>query len=157
MNINNNDNNLESIDVRKKYKKFKDYYMNEEFRRKHLEYLTTPLKCECGAIVQRGYLNTHRKKRKHLNAIAHKNIFDLKDKIDYNKILLHLDKLDKCVKDIQKKIVTIRNNIKNISLNDDNDENDDENNDSSNKIIKNLEEINKSDDYDDIEYIGIYK
>ena len=56
-----------------------------------------------------------------------------------------------------KKIDTIRNNIKNISLDDDNDENDDENNDSSNKIIKNLEEINKSDDYDDIEYIGTYK
>ena len=107
MNINNNDNNLESIDVKKKYKRFKDYYINEDFRRKHLEYLTTPLKCECGAIVQRGYLNTHRKKRKHLNAIAHKNIFDLKDKIDYNKILLHLDKLDKCVKDIQKKLLQL--------------------------------------------------
>jgi hypothetical protein len=107
MNINNNDNNLESIAVKKKYKSFKDYYMNEDFRRKHLEYLMTPLKCECGAIVQRGYLNTHRKKRKHLNAIAHKNIFDLKDKIDYNKILLHLDKLDKCVKDIQKKLIQL--------------------------------------------------
>jgi hypothetical protein len=76
--------------------------MNEDFRRKHLEYLSTPLKCECGAVVQRRYLNAHRKKRKHLNAIAHKNIFDLKEKIDYNKILLSLDKLDKFTKDIQK-------------------------------------------------------
>jgi hypothetical protein len=59
---NNNNNNLEAINVRKKYKRFKDYYRNEDFRRKHLEYLSTPLKCECGAIVQRGYLNVHRKK-----------------------------------------------------------------------------------------------
>jgi hypothetical protein len=78
--------------------------MNEDFRRKHLEYLMTPLKCECGAIVQRGYLNVHRIKKKHLNAIAlkDKNILALKDKIAINKILFYLDKLNKFTNDIQK-------------------------------------------------------
>jgi hypothetical protein len=97
-------------------------------------------------------------KKKHLNAIAlkDKNILALKDKIDINKILLHLDKLDNFTNDIRKKIDKIKNNIKKFLPNDDNDENDDENNDSSNKIIKNLEENNDnydSDDYDCIEYM----
>ena len=45
----------------KKYKSFKEYYTNPEFKKKHLEYINARVKCECGASIVRCGLARHKR------------------------------------------------------------------------------------------------
>lgn len=143
---------------RKQYKKFIDYYRNdEEFRKRHLEYLTTPVRCECGVIVQRGYLNHHKRTKKHINTIKKKslkneNIIKMIIDVDINKILFYLNQLKKYAKNskneyemkiiidkIKKYInkININNNDKYNESSDDTDENELNSDDNIEKHIEN--------------------
>ncbi len=44
---------------------FKKYYENETFRENHKLYKSEKITCECGTIVTRGNISTHRKSPKH--------------------------------------------------------------------------------------------
>lgn len=45
----------------KKPKTFKDYYSNPEYREKHRAYSKEKVECDCGRMISRSNLNTHRK------------------------------------------------------------------------------------------------
>jgi hypothetical protein len=50
-------------------KTFKDYYQDEEYRKKHLEYMKTPILCACGCAVPRCQMTVHKKTDKHKKLI----------------------------------------------------------------------------------------
>jgi len=45
---------------------FKDYYKNQDYRTKHLNYLKEKVECECGCILARVNMYRHRESEKHL-------------------------------------------------------------------------------------------
>lgn len=49
---------------------FKDYYANDEWRKKHLDYILTRIPCECGFVTSRNNLTRHKKGRIHKNNLA---------------------------------------------------------------------------------------
>lgn len=51
---------------KKRKRTLKDYYwQNKEFRERHIKNMLTPVKCSCGAVVNRGYMSSHKKTNKH--------------------------------------------------------------------------------------------
>lgn len=85
-----------------KYKTFKEYYQNEDYKRKHLEKITEKIPCECGQDIMRVYMSRHMKTKKHLNLVKEKRkeqtdkiraIFEkFKDHPKYNEILEEYNK-----------------------------------------------------------------
>lgn len=61
---NNNNINNDNVEIKQK-KRFVDYYQDEEFKKRHKEYLKTKVECECGAIVMRANLTRHKYTPKH--------------------------------------------------------------------------------------------
>ena len=54
----------------KKYKTFVDYYKeDDEFRKKHLDYMKEQVECECGMKIGRGNMTRHKKGHLHLDKI----------------------------------------------------------------------------------------
>lgn len=47
-------------------KKFTDYYSNDDFRRKHLEYISEKIECDCGKTVSRCNMSRHLKSQYHI-------------------------------------------------------------------------------------------
>lgn len=60
----NNINNGDNIGVNKK-KTFSEYYKDEDFKKKHNQYMMTQIQCDCGAFVMRANLTRHKKTPKH--------------------------------------------------------------------------------------------
>ena len=54
-------------------KTFKDYYKDDEFKKKHQAYMLESIECECGCKVMRSNISKHRKTPKH------KKMMDKKD------------------------------------------------------------------------------
>lgn len=48
-----------------KKKSFKDYYQNQEFRKRHQEYIKTKITCDCGKTFMRVNWARHRKSEQH--------------------------------------------------------------------------------------------
>ena len=70
----------------------------EEKRRKHYEYMSEKVSCECGTITARNNMSHHRKSKKHLkfveeNKNSENKIKEMNEKI--NLILERLEKLEK--------------------------------------------------------------
>lgn len=59
-------------------KKFKDYYQDPEYRKKHLETLKEKVTCECGEQVGKGYLKVHQKTDKHAHELKYKELREKK-------------------------------------------------------------------------------
>ena len=53
-------------------KSFKDYYADEEFRKKHLEKLKERVECECGFETSRCNLSRHKKSHTHTDRLSKK-------------------------------------------------------------------------------------
>lgn len=51
--------------IKKVYKKFKEYYKDDNFRSKHLRYVNQKVPCECGQQVSRGNISKHKRTDKH--------------------------------------------------------------------------------------------
>lgn len=64
----------------KKY--YKDWY--EKNKDKHLEYCREKIKCDCGLMVRRSNMTSHKKTQKHIEYIKDitKKYLSLKDKYD---------------------------------------------------------------------------
>jgi len=65
------------VEEKKIYKKFSDYYKDPEFKKRHDEYVSTKIQCQCGQYVARYNMSKHRKTNKHIkkiNFIENKNI-----------------------------------------------------------------------------------
>lgn len=52
-----------------KKKTFKDYYENEEFRKKQQEYLQKKVDCTCGKKIRRGNLARHQQTNMHFSKL----------------------------------------------------------------------------------------
>jgi esterase/lipase len=76
------------------YKKFKDYYNeSEEFRKKHIKYMTQKVNCiKCGQMVARSNMTKHQKTKKCNNKFF--EIARIKRRIDEEKRELINKKLD---------------------------------------------------------------
>lgn len=46
-------------------KSFKDYYKNEDYKKKHLEYIKEKITCDCGCQVTRVGMCKHKRNEKH--------------------------------------------------------------------------------------------
>ena len=64
---------------KKKYKSFKEYCEDPEFKKKHINYIKTYIECEdCKKRVQRCALSRHRLSKKHIEYLKKKEgSFDL--------------------------------------------------------------------------------
>lgn len=80
-------------------KTFKDYYANDEFREKHMNYLKHKIQCECGKEVSRVNINRHK-----LTIVHLKRMEDIKKK-EYN--------LSDVVLKMKKDIDSLKNQINN--------------------------------------------
>jgi hypothetical protein len=75
-----------------KYKTFKEYYADPEYKKSHLEYVKHKIKCDCGKLVARSNMSKHKKTKKcskickDINDNKVKNI----DYVLYNRILSKL-------------------------------------------------------------------
>lgn len=58
--------------------KFKEYYKDPDFKKKHLEYMKTKIECKCGCLVSRCNKTNHLKSIKHMKWIKK---HDLSEKI----------------------------------------------------------------------------
>lgn len=47
-------------------KTFRDYYQDEEFKRKHLAKMKEKIECECGKFITRSNMAAHKKTNLHL-------------------------------------------------------------------------------------------
>jgi hypothetical protein len=56
-----------------KYKTFKEYYEDPDFREKHLKNMNRKVKCECGCKTTKGNLPRHKKTTLHANKMDEKN------------------------------------------------------------------------------------
>lgn len=65
MEENNNRMELEQSKEKKKYKTFKEYYADEEFRKKHLERMKQTTQCKCGKSITRSNMSAHVKTAMH--------------------------------------------------------------------------------------------
>lgn len=69
INIIEQDNNI----INKKKKSFKDYYGNPDFKNKHLQYIKEKVLCECGKLISRSNLSTHKKSKIHTKRLNENN------------------------------------------------------------------------------------
>jgi len=90
----------------KKYKTFKDYYQDPEFKKRHMEYINSYVTCSCGTQVRRAYMTVHKKTKKHIRGAEN-------NKEKSNK-LENIDESDKCVIVVSEK--TLKNLLKNKSI-----------------------------------------
>lgn len=59
------------MSITKKGWSFKEKYDTDpDFKKKHIKYCVEKLKCECGCMVMRSNLSTHRKSKKHLHIVS---------------------------------------------------------------------------------------
>lgn len=96
----------DNIQEKKKYKCFRDYYADPEFKRKHLDYCMQQVECKaCHRSYARSNMTKHNKSNKHKRNLAklENDKEDAKDNIDNAKILEALKILNEFI---------IKNNIK---------------------------------------------
>lgn len=55
-------------------KTFKDYYADEEFKKKHQKYMLETIECECGCKVMRSNISKHKKTPKHTKMMDKKEV-----------------------------------------------------------------------------------
>lgn len=90
-------------------KTYKDYYQNEDFRGKRLEYMAERVKCECGTVCSRVNLERHKRtvvhtKRLETSAditVIQENITKMEDRID--KIQRDIDVSKKRIERLKRK------------------------------------------------------
>lgn len=98
-----------------KYKTYKDYYQDEEFRKRQKKYLAEKIICECGTSCCRSYIAAHRKTKAHNKKLENidkvKLLEESKTKIEERKakIEAHILKLQNDVDKIDRKIIKINN------------------------------------------------
>jgi hypothetical protein len=88
--------------INKKY----DYYADPEYRKKHNEYMSVVVKCECGRDIRRSSMSVHRKSALHNRIIQRKEEYCIdkyKNKIlkrlkSYTKDLLTSEQIHKLIK-----------------------------------------------------------
>jgi len=91
----------------KKIKKtFKDYYQNDEFKEKHLEYIKEKIKCECGSDVSRVSLARHKRSNMHI-----KNMNNLKTNKEYDE-----EQINKLINERLDKLLELK--LQKLKLND---------------------------------------
>lgn len=93
-------------EAEKKTKTFKEYYTDPEFRKKHLEYVSARIECECGFETSRNNLSKHRQSHLHTNRLKSKT----EEAKSVNELIKAKQDLDNIVKLINKLIV--KNSIK---------------------------------------------
>jgi hypothetical protein len=61
-------------EIKPTFKTFKERYnSDEEYRKKHLEYIKAKVPCECGMMVARNNTTKHRETNRHINKMATNN------------------------------------------------------------------------------------
>lgn len=75
--------------VRKQYKTFKEYYSDPDFKKKHLEYINTKIKCPvCRCKITRSHMTRHKRtKRCKANKIVQEKEEEKLSKLEILKIL----------------------------------------------------------------------
>ncbi len=58
---------------KKPAKKFKEYYQDPEFKKKHLEKLKVKVMCECGTMISKGNKTNHFRTKKHIAGVTEAN------------------------------------------------------------------------------------
>ena len=56
---------MEEPNNKKQYKTFKEYYQDEDFKKKHKQYVSEKVLCECGRYTARSNLIKHQKTTVH--------------------------------------------------------------------------------------------
>lgn len=54
------------MSTEKKYKTFKEYYSDPEYKKKHLEQQAEKIICDCGVTIAKYNLSRHKKTQKHI-------------------------------------------------------------------------------------------
>jgi hypothetical protein len=63
---------MEESNNKKQYKTFKEYYQDENFKKKHKEYVSEKVLCECGRYTARSNMIKHQKTRVHQKELLKK-------------------------------------------------------------------------------------
>lgn len=92
-------------DEKKKYKSFKEYYQDEEFKQKHLQRISEKIKCPmCDCMIQRYAMCKHQKTKKcQMIASTKPQANEIKVKIQQKQ-------------DIKNKIKALENELKTINI-----------------------------------------
>lgn len=73
---------MEEVPTKKEYKRFKEYYQDAEWKKQHLDYMKTKIPCDCGKLIARSNMSSHKKTKLHakrMDAMTEidRNIYDL--------------------------------------------------------------------------------
>jgi len=82
--------------TRKQQKTFKERYQDEEYKKKHLEYLNTLITCDCGRQIRRVTMSVHKESKRHKKLLE-----DKKKKNNGELIELYKNKLELMQEDIR--------------------------------------------------------
>lgn len=83
----------------KKYKSFKEYYADPEYKEKHLKYVKTKIICGCGSETRRCNISVHRASKKHIAWVNKNN--DIKN-IYLSRIEILTTKIEKINQEVHK-------------------------------------------------------
>lgn len=70
MEINNNNNENINVEIKQNKKKFKDYYQDPSYKKKHNDYMMQKIDCECGCKVMRANMTRHKQTEKHNRLVS---------------------------------------------------------------------------------------
>ena len=90
---------MEQITEPKKIFCFKDYYANnDEFRAKHIQYMSQHIECSCGQSIIRSYKSRHMRTPAHNKRINNIKNSDMSKIAELNNIIekMKLDQLNLC-------------------------------------------------------------
>lgn len=68
---------MEENKQKKIYKTFKEYYQDEDFKKKHQDYISQAVECECGKMITRSNLGHHKKTKLHEKKLEKKKTEEL--------------------------------------------------------------------------------
>lgn len=91
----------------KTIKTFKEKYStDEEFKKRHLAYVKEKIECECGKMIARSNMVTHKKSHLHINRCKVKEAENMKEKEVEDET--DLEEMKKLVKELYNKIESLK-------------------------------------------------
>jgi hypothetical protein len=99
----------------KKYKTFKEYYQDPEFRKRHMQKLNEKVMCECGSKTSRVNMWRHKRSEKHKRRMD--EIENKKEEVINEKYALYLIKQLQGIKEDLNKILKKKKRNSRGSLN----------------------------------------
>jgi hypothetical protein len=89
---------MEEPENKKVRKTFKEYYQDEDFKKKHLAYILTKCECSCGKQITRSNMSAHKKTAAHQKKIAEKEktVVSLEE---FNNLKSDIEELRKQIKE----------------------------------------------------------